>query len=348
MSCRIASALDDAAAHDDHRELLDRYDGVLLDAYGVLDRRARRRCPAPASCSPSSSAAARRTRSSPTTRRASPATYARRFAGIGLAVPRRAVRHLGQPARPATSPRGLAGARTCVLGTADSRAYVAQGGGVVVPLAPSIEIDALAVCDDDGFDVPRPASRARCPRSIRAVEAGRRPALVLPNPDLVYPKGGGELGFTAGAMALLIEAALARRFPARGLRVRCTSASPSRTCSPRPRAGSALAPDRLVMIGDQLETDIAGARAAGVATALLAGVSRWEHAQTPRRLRRRGCSIRCGHDPALLLRQAPRRRGRTPRRARREAARRAASRPAPMRSSGCRPTTAPRAGTSRS
>jgi ribonucleotide monophosphatase NagD (HAD superfamily) len=33
------------------------------------------------------------------------------------------------------------------------------------------------------------------------------------------------------------------------------------------------------MVGDQLETDIAGARAAGVATALLAGVSRWEHAQ---------------------------------------------------------------------
>jgi ribonucleotide monophosphatase NagD (HAD superfamily) len=29
------------------------------------------------------------------------------------------------------------------------------------------------------------------------------------------------------------------------------------------------------MVGDQLETDIAGARAAGISAALLAGVSRW-------------------------------------------------------------------------
>jgi len=31
----------------------------------------------------------------------------------------------------------------------------------------------------------------------------------------------------------------------------------------------------VVMIGDQLETDIAGARAAGIDAALLSGVSRW-------------------------------------------------------------------------
>jgi FMN phosphatase YigB (HAD superfamily) len=36
-----------------------------------------------------------------------------------------------------------------------------------------------------------------------------------------------------------------------------------------------IAPDRLVMIGDQLETDVAGARAAGCDAALLAGISRW-------------------------------------------------------------------------
>jgi ribonucleotide monophosphatase NagD (HAD superfamily) len=100
----------------------------------------------------------------------------------------------------------------------------------------------------------------------------------LPNPDLVYPKGGGELGFTAGAIALLIETALARRFPARALRF-------DHLGKPEPHLFAeaarrlALAPDRLVMIGDQLETDVAGARAAGVATALLEGVSRWEHAR---------------------------------------------------------------------
>jgi HAD superfamily hydrolase (TIGR01509 family) len=38
----------------------------------------------------------------------------------------------------------------------------------------------------------------------------------------------------------------------------------------------AIEPARLVMVGDQLETDIAGARAAGIDAALLAGVSRWD------------------------------------------------------------------------
>ena len=114
---------------------------------------------------------------------------------------------------------------------------------------------------------------------VRAVEAGRRPALVLPNPDLVYPKGGGELGFTAGSMALLIETALARRFPALRLRF-------AHLGKPEPHlftAGAArlgIAPQQLVMIGDQLETDIAGANAAGVPAALLAGsISRWTDAR---------------------------------------------------------------------
>jgi FMN phosphatase YigB (HAD superfamily) len=45
-----------------------------------------------------------------------------------------------------------------------------------------------------------------------------------------------------------------------------------------------IAPSRLVMVGDQLETDVAGARAAGIAPALLAGVSRWEHARAAARV----------------------------------------------------------------
>jgi ribonucleotide monophosphatase NagD (HAD superfamily) len=42
-----------------------------------------------------------------------------------------------------------------------------------------------------------------------------------------------------------------------------------------PGAAALIAERRPVMIGDQLETDIAGARAAGIDCALLSGVSRW-------------------------------------------------------------------------
>ena len=170
-----------------------------------------------------------------------------------------------------------------MLGTADSIDFVRDGGGVpgLVLARQRVlherAIDAVAVCDDDGFDFLRGLELALS-AIVRAVEAGKPPALILPNPDLVYPKGGGELGFTAGAIALLLEAALARRFPGHALRfVHLGKPEPHLFVAAARQLG--LPPDRLVMIGDQLETDIAGARAAGCACALLAGVSSWEHAR---------------------------------------------------------------------
>ncbi len=256
-------------------ELLDAYDGVLLDAFGVLvDARgmlpeaprllaelARRKLPFAIVTNDASRSAA---------------TYARRFAELGIAV---------EPAQIVTSgsllpgyfrARGLAGARTCVLGTEDSYAYVREGGGVPVPLAPGMEIDVVAVCDDSGTPFLEGIERALS-AIVRAVEAGRRPALVLPNPDLVYPKGDGELGFTAGSMALVIEAALARRFPGEPPAFdRLGKPAPHLFREAAARLG--VAPARLIMIGDQLETDVAGARAAGIDAALVAGVSRWDPA----------------------------------------------------------------------
>ncbi len=254
-------------------EILDRYDGILLDAFGVLvDARgvlpeappllaelARRRLPFAIVTNDASR---------------SPAAYARRFAAIGLAV---------EPAQVITSgsllpgyfrDHGLAGARTCVLGTPDSYEYVREGGGVPVPLAPGMELDAVAVCDDSGTPFLEGIELALS-AIVRAVDAGRRPRLVLPNPDLVYPKGDGELGVTAGAMALLIEAALARRFRAEPLAFdRLGKPEPHLFREAATRLG--IPPARLVMIGDQLETDIAGARAAGIDAALLAGISPWD------------------------------------------------------------------------
>ncbi|MEO8552407.1 MAG: HAD-IA family hydrolase, partial [Kofleriaceae bacterium] len=72
--------------------------------------------------------------------------------------------------------------------------------------------------------------------------------------------------------------ALARRFPGHALRfVHLGKPEPLLFATAAQQLG--LAPGELVMIGDQLETDIAGARAAGCACALLAGVSSWDHAR---------------------------------------------------------------------
>ena len=252
--------------------LLDRYAGILLDVYGVLLDGSG---PLPGARELVGELNRRGTPYAIVTNDASRsiATYVQRFARFGLAIAGERIVTSGSLLVGYFAANSLAGARTCVLGTDDSADWVRTAGGAIVPLEPGLELDVLAVCDDAGFEF-LPGLEWAFSAVVRAIEAGRRPTLVLPTPDLVYPKSTGELGFTAGAMALVIEAALARRFPAQRFAFdRLGKPEPHLFREAAQRLG--LPPAQLVMIGDQLETDIAGARAAGCDAALLAGISRW-------------------------------------------------------------------------
>ncbi|CAN5199542.1 HAD-IIA family hydrolase [soil metagenome] len=230
--------------------LLDRYAGMLLDVYGVLfDARG----PLPGAAELIAELERRGMPYRIVTNDASrsQATYAARFARHHISLAPERFCTSGSLLPGYFTAHGLAGARTLVLGTEDSIAFVREGGGVPVALADDlVAIDAIAVCDDSGFDFLRGLEQA-LGAIVRAVEAGAPPALILPNPDLVYPKGGGELGFTDGAIALLLEAALSRRFP--GAQLRFTHLG-----KPEPhlfRAAAqqlALPADQLLMIGDTL------------------------------------------------------------------------------------------------
>jgi ribonucleotide monophosphatase NagD (HAD superfamily) len=252
--------------------LLDRYDGLLLDAYGVLVTQGG---PLPGGAE---LIAELRRRGQPfwvVTNDASrlPETCERRFRGFGLDIAAADVITAGALLGPWFARHGLAGAGCLVLGTDDSRAYVDRAGGRVLAADADADYDVIAVCDDAGFPFLE-TSEIAMTVALRGVDRGRPPRLVLPNPDLIYPKGGGAWGFTSGAIALLLEAALARR---------CGPDAPAFERLGKPhapifeeairRAGSR----KLLMIGDQLETDIAGARGVGLDAALLTtGVSRWE------------------------------------------------------------------------
>ena len=114
--------------------LLDRYDALLIDAYGVLvDARGL----LPGAAALLAELTRRQTPFAIVTNDASrsPATYAARFAAHGVSVAPERVVTSGSLLPGYFRERGLAGARTCVLGTADSVAYVRQGGGV--PIAPA-------------------------------------------------------------------------------------------------------------------------------------------------------------------------------------------------------------------
>jgi len=250
-------------------DLLDRYDGVLLDAYGVL-KDVRGALPGAVELIARLAAEGRPYAVVTNDASRSPATIARVLAGIGLPVPADRILCSGQLLAPYLREAGLAGARCLVLGTADSIDFVRAGGGVVVDLDAPGQVDAIIAADDDGFPFLAGVETA-VSIAVRGLDAGRPPALILPNPDLVYPRGGGELGLTAGTIALIIEAVLARRTPEPPRFVHL--GKPERGLFDLARARLGL--DRLLMVGDQLETDVAGARAAGLDAALVEGVSRW-------------------------------------------------------------------------
>ncbi len=260
--------------------LLAAHDGVLLDAYGVL---------VDASGALPHAAAliahlnASRTPYCIVTNDASrsPTTCAARFASLGLAITAERVTTSGDLIGDYFATHQLAGARTLVLGTDDSRAYVRASGGDVLPLEPGVDADVIAVCDDAGFPFLQGAELALS-AALRRLDAGRAIHLLLPNPDIVYPKSSTEMGFTSGAIALMIETALARRFasaPPKFARLGKPAGALLQRGAARLRAGGANVA-RIVMIGDQLETDIAAAHAAGLPSALIAGVSRWTGARS--------------------------------------------------------------------
>ena len=199
-----------------------------------------------------------------------PETGAARLRGFGLEVADEQLLSSGMLLEPLFRERGLGGARCVVLGPADSIEYVRRAGGAVVPLGDDTECDALIVCDDEGYDFLR-ALDAAITILFRQIDRGDPPAMIVPNPDIIYPRGGDRFGYTAGGVALLLEAALERRYPGAGLGF-------ERLGKPHPplfREALARHPDRRrpLMIGDSLETDIAGAAAAEIDSALLAGVS---------------------------------------------------------------------------
>jgi HAD superfamily hydrolase (TIGR01459 family) len=258
------------------RRLLEDYDGILLDAYGVLVDVAGA---LPGACELISTLERTGKPYAICSNDASrlPATYALRLARAGLPVPARRIVSAGQLLHGYFARHQLAGAQVAVLGTVDAATFVAQAGGCVVPLHTGMDIDVLAVCDDDGFDFKEGLDLAMS-AVARRITAGRSVRMVLPNPDLIYPKSAGEFGFTAGAMAGMIEAGLARRFPDRALHF-------DHLGKPYPEllrlAYTGVIGDvplrRVLMVGDQMETDIAAAHAASIDSALVDGVSQWQY-----------------------------------------------------------------------
>lgn len=200
----------------------------------------------------------------------SPQRAAERLARLGMPTTPAHILSSGMLIGPTLVERGLDRARVVVLGTRDSAAYVRAVGATVVAPELAHPADALVIADEGGFDMLQQMDDLLS-MVLRGCEQGHAPALLLANPDLVYPSGAGTFGFTAGSLAGMLERAL-------GLLL--GDGAPTFEVLGKPAARhfeAALAQAgtrRAVMLGDTLHTDIAGARGVGIDSAIvLTGVS---------------------------------------------------------------------------
>jgi HAD superfamily hydrolase (TIGR01450 family) len=171
---------------------------------------------------------------------------------------------------------GLDGACCVVLGTPDSRDYVRSAGGIVVDAGD----DRASVCVVCGvYEEPGAPFLEVVNQTIslvlRRLGRGESMRFILPNPDIVYPSDVTTFSFTAGGLAALFEAVIRLRDPDGRYQFEPLGKPHA------PMFDAALErlgrPDkrRVVMVGDQLVTDILGASRAGIDSVLIeTGVSR--------------------------------------------------------------------------
>jgi len=259
------------------RDLLDLYDGLLLDAYGVLV--------AGQKCLPGAVELLHFLRENhrpfalvTNDASAHPETLAQKYSKMGLPVKAENIFSSGYLVVPYFAEQNLAGAHTWVMGGADVNKIAKEAGASLGKISSNETPDVIICADESGFDF---LSTLECVISslFRLIEAGKYVHLLLPNPDRIYPKGNGAIGIAAGSMALLIDDALLRRFGPSAPQFHHLG-------KPKPQlfleAAQSLGTKNLCMVGDQLDTDVLGAQNAGFAAALITtGVGRPIHRKNP-------------------------------------------------------------------
>ncbi len=255
----------------DVEALVERYDGFLIDAYGVLVH-GEGPLPGAGDFLRRLTAAGRPWLIVTNDASKQPEVAEARYRAWDLPIPADRIVASGSLLTPWFRAAGLVGAPTCVIGPAGSAAWARQAGARLVdPSDPSWQV--LALCDEaspGGFLADMDAALTV---AIHRVDNGLPVRIVVPNPDLIYTAAPGRYGFAAGTMAAMVRAALELRFG---------DGAPQPEFLGKPHAPifeqalARLDVARPVMLGDQLETDILGARSVGIDAVLVgSGVARW-------------------------------------------------------------------------
>ncbi len=257
-------------------EILERYEAILLDAFGVLVYQ-KEAIPGAIPFIEKLNSIGKPYFILTNDAAHSVETSVARFQKLGFSIDAKAIITSGSLLVSYFQKNSLQGHGCAVLGTQDSLAYVEKAGGQIVPIQEYKSWDVLVICDEMGFPFLENMDMALS-SLFKKMDAQQPFHLLLPNPDLIYRKNEEEFGITAGSMGLVLETALALRYP------RHRNLTFSRLGKPyNPifqeaylRSGT----KNMVMIGDQLAYDIRGAKNFGIASILIGtGITPWQSIQ---------------------------------------------------------------------
>lgn len=245
-------------------ELIARYDALLLDAYGVLVNKVGA-LPGAVELIATLNRLGKPYYLVSNTAAHLPEHASSRYRQFGLELAPERILTAGLLIKPYFEARGFAGLRCAVLGPEDSFHYVNGAGAKAV--SPFEDFDLVLIGDQVGFPFLDGVD-AVLSRLIEKLDGGETVPLILPNPDLIFPKGSG-FGITSGTVALVIETALKQRYPDRPdtAFVHLGKPQPGLFEEAVRRAGTR----NVVMIGDQVDTDMRGAAGIGLDSVLVAG-----------------------------------------------------------------------------
>ena len=178
-----------------------------------------------------------------------------RYGEFGLAIPTERIITSGSLIKNYFSKNNLINQSCCVLGTNDTFEYVTKAGGRIV--SPDGTFQILIIGAISGYPFVETAS-VLISRLFSIIDSQNIVELILMNPDLLYPKTEDSFGLAAASLAKLIEEALSLRYPMNGNLTFTKLGKPYLPIFEKAFAKTGT--KKMVMIGDQLHTDIQGAK----------------------------------------------------------------------------------------
>ena len=249
--------------------LLERYDTLLLDAYGVLiDKQG----PLPGAAQLIDTLNSTHQSYLLLTNSASrlPEVMASDLQQMGLSIPGEKILSSGTLLESIFHERQLRGTRCLVLGPADAREYVRRAGGEAFAPGQGVDAEVVVIADQKGFDLQSGLDETLS-LLLNRFDRQQHTELLLCNPDLIYPVDKRHFGFTSGALGAMLNHIFVERYGIKAPRFEPLG-------KPHPPLFQAAADQtegRMIMLGDQLATDILGAKRFGIDAALvLTGVAR--------------------------------------------------------------------------